>query len=250
MLPLHVALDLKIHQVYEMQLLHQSLQGASSSSPPPSSSPDDAIATDDNKTSRSAPLLLAHMAHCVQDSLRILLKLLATGFPRGFDVNVMIEALQATADPDASHQVQSAIQEVLENLLPAAYKHVVLPLVFSDQLRSSKAAQKLAADVTAQLATRCGGTLQEQEQQHQDHPGLAPMRRLAMALLAQVVARPSHRELTCLVVDFLLTTRAAATDKAAEDVAEDDVLSDPARLEPLLAANDLVRELLVAHVHQ
>ncbi|GMF58425.1 unnamed protein product [Phytophthora fragariaefolia] len=53
----------------------------------------------------TSPLLLQHVEHSLKDTLRLLLKLLSTGFPKEFDVAVILEGLQSDLG-----QVHSAIQ--------------------------------------------------------------------------------------------------------------------------------------------
>lgn len=53
----------------------------------------------------TSPLLLQHVEHSLKDSLRMLLKLLSTGFPKEFNVSVILEGLQSDLP-----QVHSAIQ--------------------------------------------------------------------------------------------------------------------------------------------
>jgi hypothetical protein len=89
--PLHLALDIKIRQAYEMrhvlQLFHRICPRT---------------ATNIEETS---PLLLQHVEHSLHDTLRMLLKLLSMGFPKEFNVAVILEGLRSDGP-----QVLSAIQ--------------------------------------------------------------------------------------------------------------------------------------------
>lgn len=154
---LHFTLDIKIREAYEMQHV---LQLFSEICP----------RTAEN-IEETSPLLLQHVEHSLKDSTRVLLKLLSTGFPKEFNVAVILEGLQSDLD-----QVHSAIQvrllsltfscysdvdgnrvfslltflwegiqqEVLENLLPSPYRGLVLPLLF--QKLSSKGNAKVLVD--------------------------------------------------------------------------------------------------------
>lgn len=88
---IHHALNTKIRQAYEMRhalkLFHQICPRT---------------ATNIEETS---PLLLQHVEHSLHDTQRLLLKLLSTGFPKAFNVSVILEGLQSDVP-----QVLSAIQ--------------------------------------------------------------------------------------------------------------------------------------------
>lgn len=88
---LHFALDIKIRQAYEMR---HTLKLFNQICP--------RTATNIEETS---PLLLQHVEHSLHDTLRMLLKLLSTGFPKAFNVAVILEGLRSDVP-----QVLSAIQ--------------------------------------------------------------------------------------------------------------------------------------------
>ncbi|KUF80904.1 ATP-binding Cassette (ABC) superfamily [Phytophthora nicotianae] len=89
--PIHHALSIKIREAHEMRhVLELFFQICPRT------------ATNIEETS---PLLLQHVEHSLKDTLRLLLKLLSTGFPKEFDVAVILEGLQSDLG-----QVHSAIQ--------------------------------------------------------------------------------------------------------------------------------------------
>ncbi|KAL4115315.1 hypothetical protein PRIC2_013479 [Phytophthora ramorum] len=110
----------------------------------------------------TSPLLLQHVEHSLKDTLRLLLKLLSTGFPKEFDVAVILEGLQSDLG-----QVHSAIQEVLENLLPSAYKGLVLPLLFP-KLSATKAATKMANNIVELFGGKDGVDILLDVMKHQE----------------------------------------------------------------------------------
>ncbi|CAI5725687.1 unnamed protein product [Hyaloperonospora brassicae] len=134
--PIHYALSLKIREAHKMRhvldLFFQICQRT---------------ATNVEETS---PLLLQHVEHSLKDTLRLLLKLLSTGFPKEFDVAVLLEGLRSDLG-----EVHSAIQEVLENLLPSSYKGLVLPLLFP-KLSTTNAASKMTQSVVELFGEKGG----------------------------------------------------------------------------------------------
>lgn len=89
--PIHHALSIKIREAHEMRhVLELFFQICPRT------------VTNIEETS---PLLLQHVEHSLKDTLRLLLKLLSTGFPKEFDVSVILEGLQSDLG-----QVHSAIQ--------------------------------------------------------------------------------------------------------------------------------------------
>ncbi|EGZ21551.1 hypothetical protein PHYSODRAFT_488111 [Phytophthora sojae] len=146
--PIHHALSIKIREAHEMRhVLELFFQICPRT------------VTNIEETS---PLLLQHVEHSLKDTLRLLLKLLSTGFPKEFDVSVILEGLQSDLG-----QVHSAIQEVLENLLPSAYKGLVLPLLFP-KLSSTKAASKMAKSIVALFGGKDGVDILLDVMKHQE----------------------------------------------------------------------------------
>ncbi|RLN48415.1 hypothetical protein BBJ28_00015059 [Nothophytophthora sp. Chile5] len=90
--PIHLALDIKIREAYEMRHVLELFNRICPRT-----------ATNIEETS---PLLLQHVEHSLKDTRRMLLKLLSTGFPKEFDVAVILEGLQSDLG-----QVHSAIQK-------------------------------------------------------------------------------------------------------------------------------------------
>ena len=89
--PIHYALSLKIREAHRMRhVLDLFFQICPRT------------ATNIEETS---PLLLQHVEHSLKDTLRLLLKLLSTGFPKEFDVAVLLEGLRSDLG-----EVHSAIQ--------------------------------------------------------------------------------------------------------------------------------------------
>lgn len=88
---IHHALTLKLRQAYEMRhvlkLFHEICPRTASN------------------IEETSPLLLQHVEHSLHDTQRVVLKLLSTGFPREFNVAVILEGLQSDAP-----QVLAAIQ--------------------------------------------------------------------------------------------------------------------------------------------
>ncbi|CEG43091.1 atp-binding cassette superfamily [Plasmopara halstedii] len=125
--PIHRTLSLKIREAYQMRHVLELFAEIC---------PRTAAVIEE-----TSPLLLQHVEHRLKDTLRLLLKLLATGFPKEFNVAVILEGLQSD-----SRQVISAIQEVLESLLPSSYKGMVFPLLFPD-MSTNKATLKITKDV-------------------------------------------------------------------------------------------------------
>jgi hypothetical protein len=89
--PIHHALSIKIREAHEMRHVLDLFFRIC---------PRTAINIEE-----TSPLLLQHVEHSLKDTLRLLLKLLSTGFPKEFDVAVILEGLQSDLD-----QVHSAIQ--------------------------------------------------------------------------------------------------------------------------------------------
>ncbi|TYZ59592.1 hypothetical protein PybrP1_002322, partial [[Pythium] brassicae (nom. inval.)] len=200
---IHHALTTKIRQAYEMrhalQLFHQIC-------------PRTATAIEE-----TSPLLLQHVEHSLHDAQRLLLKLLSTGFPRAFNVSVILEGLQSDVP-----QVLSAIQEVLESLLPSSYKTLVLPLLFP-QSASTKSTAKMERDVAEFFAGKDG-----------------------VDILLDVLSHPKpHAELAALALQYFLHI---AADHAGCLSAELKVRCE-SRILPQLVANELTKELLVETFH-
>lgn len=105
---IHHALNIKIQQVYEMRHVLKLFNQICPRT-----------ATNIEETS---PLLLQHVEHSLHDTQRLLLKLLSTGFPKEFNVAVILEGLQSDTP-----QVLSAIQVC--NLALRGRKHVKRDLI-------------------------------------------------------------------------------------------------------------------------
>ena len=89
--PIHYALDIKIREAHEMRhVLELFFQICPRTA---------------TKIEETSPLLLQHVEHSLKDTVRLLLKLLSTGFPKEFDVAVILEGLRSDVQ-----QVHSAIQ--------------------------------------------------------------------------------------------------------------------------------------------
>ncbi|EQC33149.1 hypothetical protein SDRG_09136 [Saprolegnia diclina VS20] len=82
------------------------------------------------------------LSHVVEDTLdvllRMVLKLASVRFPKGFNIHVLLEGLHADVP-----EVLSAVQEVLETLLPSSAKHTLLPLLFPHAPKAPMALQLL-----------------------------------------------------------------------------------------------------------
>ncbi|KAG7394387.1 hypothetical protein PHYBOEH_005230 [Phytophthora boehmeriae] len=89
--PIHHALSTKIREAHEMRHVLVLFNHICPRT-----------ATNIEETS---PLLLQHVEHSLKDTLRLLLKLLSTGFPKEFNVAVILEGMQSDVE-----QVHSAIQ--------------------------------------------------------------------------------------------------------------------------------------------
>ncbi|TMW56982.1 hypothetical protein Poli38472_002907 [Pythium oligandrum] len=201
---LHDALSLKIREAHEMRHVLTLFQEIC---------PQTAANIEE-----TSPLLLQHIEHTYKDTVRILLKMLSTGFPKEFDVSVILEGLRSDVK-----QAHAAIQEVLESLLPSAYKNLVLPLLFPNAT-SSKAMAKINADIKERLGGRSGVDL----------------------LLDTMKCKKQHVELSCLALQYFLHVaeeHANFVDVPRTTVFEKDIL-------PGLLQNDLARELLTETLHR
>ncbi|OQS00891.1 ATP-binding Cassette (ABC) superfamily [Achlya hypogyna] len=93
------------------------------------------------------------LSHVVEDTLdmllRIVLKLVSARFPKGFNIHVLIEGLHADVP-----EVLSAVQEVLETLLPSSAKHTLLPLLFPAVPKAPMALQLAKEVAKLQLTSR------------------------------------------------------------------------------------------------
>lgn len=89
--PLHHALKTKIREAYEMRHVLRLFT--------------EICPRTAANIEETSPLLLQHVEHSLKDATRVLLKLLSIGFPKEFNVGVILEGLQS----DLS-QVHSAIQ--------------------------------------------------------------------------------------------------------------------------------------------
>ncbi|KAF0693787.1 Aste57867_15286 [Aphanomyces stellatus] len=99
--------------------------------------------------------LLPQVLECALDILlRVALKLVSAKFPRGFNIYVLIEGLHSDVP-----EVLSAVQEVLETLLPSHVKHTLVPLLFPHTLKAPAALQ-MEKDVRA-LQSKSGLALVE-----------------------------------------------------------------------------------------
>ncbi|KAL4164379.1 hypothetical protein KRP22_004245 [Phytophthora ramorum] len=168
----------------------------------------------------TSPLLLQHVEHSLKDTLRLLLKLLSTGFPKEFDVAVILEGLQSDLG-----QVHSAIQEVLENLLPSAYKGLVLPLLFP-KLSATKAATKMANNIVELFGGKDGVDILLDVMKHQE----------------------TELELSALALQYFLHI---AGDHA-EHLNDEAKLTFQDEIIPSLLRHELTKELLIEtyHSHQ
>ncbi|GAB9467338.1 hypothetical protein Gpo141_00004688 [Globisporangium polare] len=200
---IHHALNTKIRQVYEMRHVLKLFNQICPRT-----------ATNIEETS---PLLLQHVEHSLHDTQRLLLKLLSTGFPKEFNVAVILEGLQSDTP-----QVLSAIQEVLESLLPGTYKNLVLPLLFP-QNSSNKSTAKIEREVTEFFAGKNG-----------------------VGILLDVLKHPKpHAELSSLALQYFLhiaADHAEFLDGAMKTQFETSIL-------PQLVGNELAKELLVETYH-
>ncbi|ETO75957.1 hypothetical protein F444_08552 [Phytophthora nicotianae P1976] len=201
--PIHHALSIKIREAHEMRhVLELFFQICPRT------------ATNIEETS---PLLLQHVEHSLKDTLRLLLKLLSTGFPKEFDVAVILEGLQSDLG-----QVHSAIQEVLENLLPSSYKGLVLPLLFP-KLSTTKAASKMAKDVEELFGEKDGVDILLDVMKHQD----------------------TELELSALALQYFLHiagNHAEHLSDAAKLTFQDEII-------PNLLNHELTKELLIETYH-
>ncbi|KAG6961015.1 hypothetical protein JG688_00009326 [Phytophthora aleatoria] len=201
--PIHHALSIKIREAHEMRhVLELFFQICPRT------------ATNIEETS---PLLLQHVEHSLKDTLRLLLKLLSTGFPKEFDVAVILEGLQSDLG-----QVHSAIQEVLENLLPSSYKGLVLPLLFP-KLSTTKAASKMAKDVEELFGGKDGVDILLDVMKHQD----------------------TELELSALALQYFLHiagSHAEHLNDAAKLTFQDEII-------PNLLNHELTKELLIETYH-
>ncbi|KAE8987622.1 hypothetical protein PR001_g12770 [Phytophthora rubi] len=201
--PIHHALSIKIREAHEMRhVLELFFQICPRT------------ATNIEETS---PLLLQHVEHSLKDTLRLLLKLLSTGFPKEFDVAVILEGLQSDLG-----QVHSAIQEVLENLLPSAYKGLVLPLLFP-KLSSTKAASKMAKNIVALFGGKDGVDILLDVMKHQE----------------------TELELSALALQYFLHIAGDHSEHlndAAQLTFQDEII-------PSLLNHELTKELLIETYH-
>ncbi|CAH0475019.1 unnamed protein product [Peronospora belbahrii] len=163
------------------------------------------------------PLLLQHVEYSLKGTLRLLLKLLSTGFPEEFDVAVILEGLQSDLN-----EVHSAIQEVLESLLPSPYKALVLPLLFP-KLSTTKAASKMSQDAVKFFGGKDG-----------------------VDILLDVMKHPeTELELSALALHYFLhiaADHAEHLSNAARMVFEDEII-------PSLLNYELTKELLIETCH-
>ncbi|POM71270.1 ATP-binding cassette (ABC) Superfamily, partial [Phytophthora palmivora] len=201
--PIHHALSIKIREAHEMRhVLELFFQICPRT------------ATNIEETS---PLLLQHMEHSLKDTLRLLLKLLSTGFPKEFDVAVILEGMQSDLG-----QVHSAIQEVLENLLPSSYKGLVLPLLFP-KLSTTKAASKMAKTIEELFGEKEGIDILLDVMKHQE----------------------TELELSALALQYFLhiaENHASHLSEAAKLTFQDDII-------PSLLNHELTKELLIETYH-
>ncbi|GLE01942.1 hypothetical protein PINS_up010780 [Pythium insidiosum] len=200
---LHLALDTKIREAFEMrhvlELFHDICPRSASS------------------IEETSPLLLQHVEHSVKDTQRMILKLLSTGFPREFSVTVIVDGLQSELP-----QVHSAIQEVLETLLPSSHKSVVLALLFPKPT-SSKSVAKIESEIRGHFCERLGVDI----------------------LLDTMSCEERHVELSCLALQYYLHIAEDHASCITEPMAtrfQDDVL-------PHLLQNEMARELLIEVYH-
>ncbi|KAG7384920.1 hypothetical protein PHYPSEUDO_002141 [Phytophthora pseudosyringae] len=201
--PIHHALSIKIREAHEMRhVLELFFQICPRT------------ATNIEETS---PLLLQHVEHSLKDTLRLLLKLLSTGFPKEFDVAVILEGLQSDVG-----QVHSAIQEVLENLLPSSYKGLVLPLIFPI-LSTTKAASKMAKNIEELFGGKDGVDILLDVMKHQE----------------------TELELSALALQYFLHiagNHAKHLNDAAKLTFQDEII-------PSLLNHELTKELLIETYH-
>ncbi|DAZ97075.1 TPA: hypothetical protein N0F65_001259 [Lagenidium giganteum] len=201
--PVHAVLDIKIYEAYEMRHVTSLLHAMC---------PRNADNIED-----SSPLLLQHVEHYIKDSLRVLLKLLSTGFPKEFNVAVILEGLQSDLP-----QAHGAIQEVLENLLPSAYKSLILPLLFP-KATAGKSTAKMEKDVKEMFNEKSGMDL----------------------LLETMQQEQAHVELSCLALQYFLHIaeyhKEFMTDSTKEKFGAD--------ILPRLLDHKLPRELLIETYH-
>ncbi|EEY56570.1 ATP-binding Cassette (ABC) superfamily [Phytophthora infestans T30-4] len=201
--PIHHALSIKIREAHEMRhVLELFFQICPRT------------ATNIEETS---PLLLQHVEHSLKETLRLLLKLLSTGFPKEFDVAVILEGLQSDLG-----QVHSAIQEVLENLLPSSYKGLVLPLLFP-KLSTTKAASKMAKDVEELFGGKDGVDNLLDVMKHQD----------------------TELELSALALHYFLHI----AGNHAEHLTDAAKLNFQDEIIPNLLSHELTKELLIETYH-
>ncbi|KAL3663000.1 hypothetical protein V7S43_011943 [Phytophthora oleae] len=201
--PIHHALSIKIREAHEMRhVLELFFQICPRT------------ATNIEETS---PLLLQHVEHSVKDTLRLLLKLLSTGFPKEFDVAVILEGLQSDLG-----QVHSAIQEVLENLLPSSYKGLVLPLLFP-KLSTTKAASKMVKSIEELFGGKDGVDILLDVMKHQE----------------------TELKLSALALQYFLHiagNHAKHLSEAAKLTFQDEII-------PSLLSHELTKELLIETYH-
>ncbi|OQS07542.1 ATP-binding Cassette (ABC) superfamily [Thraustotheca clavata] len=93
------------------------------------------------------------LSHVIEDTLdmllRIVLKLISARFPRGFNIHVLIEGLHSDVP-----EVISAVQEVLETLLPASTKYSLLPLLFPSASKAPIALQLIKEATSLQRTSQ------------------------------------------------------------------------------------------------
>ena len=111
LIPLDKVLNAKIQEAYEMLHVMKRLE--------------EMCPHTASNIGEKSLLLLQHVQHCLADVRQMILKLLATRFPKEFNIRVIIEGLDSEVT-----QIQAAVFEVLDNLVPSNYKHFVLPLLF------------------------------------------------------------------------------------------------------------------------
>eukprot|EP00644_Phytophthora_capsici_P008366 jgi/Phyca11/547765/estExt2_Genewise1Plus.C_PHYCAscaffold_260256 len=201
--PIHHALSIKIREAHEMRHVLELFFKICPRT-----------ATNIEETS---PLLLQHVEHSVKDTLRLLLKLLSTGFPKEFDVAVILEGLQSDLG-----QVHSAIQEVLENLLPSSYKGLVLPLLFP-KLSTTKAASKMVKNIEELFGGKDGVDILLDVMKHQE----------------------TELELSALALQYFLHiagNHATHLSEAAKLTFQDEII-------PSLLNHELTKELLIETYH-
>ncbi|CAH0492565.1 unnamed protein product [Peronospora farinosa] len=201
--PIHHALSIKLREAHEMRhVLELFFQICPRT------------VTNIEETS---PLLLQHVEHSLKDTLRLLLKLLSTGFPEEFDVAVILEGLKSDLV-----QVHSAIQEVLENLLPSSYKGLVLPLLFP-KLSTTKAASKMTENVVELFDGKDGVDILLDVMKHQE----------------------TELELSALALHYFLhiaADHAEHLNDATKLMFEDEII-------PSLLNHELTKELLIETYH-